>query len=518
MTFRGSGEDERGAFDEGAGLDRESPDGSRDEPSRSRTGRQRIRISKWTKAVLKQLAAHQLVSVTLLSISLSFTLAFVVNQYTQIFSDESGWRRTTNSTTATDLDVRIERDLTVRDDLNLSGSGSVLTMAGPGCGLGPITDAKIGVLCFDPDEGAFKVREGSGGFNTLAYSDSAAVAAMGSEGLANPLNHGRYTDKEVIASVLDVYGENGVLSAELLQGYPVEHFATLIEHERHANDPALHVEIYTDSRARAAMGSESPANTLNHRRYTEKEVVEAVLGTFSIDGALNADLLDGRSANEYATDAELRTHGDDTGLHGEGYTDVQARLAMGADFPTNPLNHARYAGNEVISAVLDVYGQGGLLSADLLGGQPIDNFALTADLSAHSKSMLHGVAFRQDLIVQPVTSGEAIALGPLAFNLATSGWIQVVATGYLQPSPGNETRIRLRADKPGVPSQFSLALIYQGAELEFEKIDTFSVSWVFMVDSGDQEIWVLVGEDVGGSAVTVSITSIQATYFVVAQP
>ena len=482
-----------------------------------------------------------MVSITLLSISLSFTLAFVVNQYTQIFSDESGWRRTTNSTTATDLDVRIVRGLTVRDDLNLSGSGSVLTMAGPGCGLEPISDAKIGVLCFDPDEGAFKVREGSGGFKRLAYSDSAAVAAMGSEGPANPLNHGRYTDKEVIDSVLDVYGENGVLSAELLQGYPVEYFATLIEHERHANDPALHMETYTDIRATEAMGSEAPANTLNHRRYTDKEVVEAVLGTFSIDGALNADLLDGRSANVFATDAELQTHGDDTGLHGGGYTDVQARLAMGVDFPTNPLNHARYTDvqarlamgvdfptnplnhgrytdNEVIAAVLDVYGQGGLLSADLLGGQPIDNFATTADLDGHSQSMLHGVAFRQDRIVQVVTSGEAIAIGPLAFNLTTAGWIQVLATGFLQPSPGNATRISLRADTPGVPAQFSQALIYQGAELESEKIDTFSVSWVFKVDSGDQEIWVLVSENEAGSAVTAIITSIQATYFAVAQP
>ena len=94
------------------------------------------------------------------------------------------------------------------------------------------------------------------------YSDSSAVAAMGSKGAGNALNHDRYANSEAVAAM----GGKGA-------GNP-------LHHDRYANSEAV-----------AAMGSKGAGNPLNHDRYTDAAAVAAVEG--ASDVALTGELTAG---------------------------------------------------------------------------------------------------------------------------------------------------------------------------------------------------------------------------------
>lgn len=344
------------------------------------------RLKRMAKSTLEWVMANQSVSLTILSMSLSITVTsavvFTVNNYTQVFSNSSGWE-VSESVTATDLDATVGRDLTVARDISLLGQGSVLKMAGAPCDGEDRGNASTGVLCFDEDDQAFKVSEGDGKLRPIAFSETEAVAAMGATEDANPLNHDRPSEGEVFDAVLEVDGPDSGLDADLLDGRSSDDFVSREAFGALRSGLPTIIDVAASRLIEDAVGSLDDRNPVRHDRYTDDEAMDAVVGAAGRGSGLDADLLDGSDSSAFATASVLQAHVRDAVAHGGGYTDLQA-----------------------VAAVLAADGRGSGLDADRLDGLEASAFVSTVDFTAHADESTEGLIALQSHVGDTAAHGS----------------------------------------------------------------------------------------------------------------
>ncbi len=66
----------------------------------------------------------------------------------------------------------------------------------------------------------------------------------------------------------------------------------------HALDSSVHHTRYTNSEAQSAMGVMSDSNPLNHARYADADVLNAVINNDGAGSGVDADTVDGQHASE----------------------------------------------------------------------------------------------------------------------------------------------------------------------------------------------------------------------------
>ena len=99
--------------------------------------------------------------------------------------------------------------------------------------------------------------------------------------------------------------------------------------------------------------------------------------------AKTSTTLNGLSASDFTTTADLDSHAVDQDAHHIRFTDAEAVAAMGAKTGDNPLHHDRYGDSEAVSAVLAADGPDSGLDADTLDGLTASDFTTTGDLGGH---------------------------------------------------------------------------------------------------------------------------------------
>ena len=165
------------------------------EKDRPRLRRARSLTARALAWALGKMTVQAGITVTI-SLSVTFALVYVVNNYTDLFVGrvESGWE-IVGSQTRTDLVVTVSNDLEVESDIRILGS--VLQMAGSDCEGEALAPSNTGTICFDQADNTFKASRGGascvslkGGRGPRGLTGDAGeqgpTGVAGSEGRAGP--------------------------------------------------------------------------------------------------------------------------------------------------------------------------------------------------------------------------------------------------------------------------------------------------------------------------------------------